>query len=142
MFIFNTPSVQTATEWLGTDPAVKANRWDVEIYPYSPRVGSACLVQEPYQMVTYSFVRFKVDITKSTVNSAGIFFSHDEYIKELRGKLNVIAEGTFGDRDGGVLNVKDEPSVQLLEADPGVQQGMLELDLRKLWIAKGAFCEK
>ncbi|MEJ1236769.1 YciI family protein [Chryseolinea sp. T2] len=141
MFIFNTSSVQTATEWLGTDPAVKANRWDVEIYPYSPRVGSVCLVQEPYQMVTYSFVRFKVDITKSTVNSAGIFFSHDEYLKELKGKLNVIAEGTFGDRDGGVLILKDEPSVQLLEADPGVQQGMLELDLRKLWIAKGAFCE-
>jgi uncharacterized protein YciI len=142
IFILNTPSVQVATEWLGTDPAVKANRWDVEIYPYKPRVGSACPVQEPYEMVTYSFVRFKVDITKSTVNSANIFFSHDEYLKELKTKLPVIAEGTFGDRDGGILILKDEPSLQMLEADPGVQQGMLTLDLRKLWIAKGAFCEK
>ncbi|MGC3948312.1 MAG: YciI family protein [Chryseolinea sp.] len=142
IFILNTPSVQIATEWLGTDPAVKAHRWDIEIYPYNPRVGSACLVQEPYEMVTYSFVRFKVDITKSTINSANIFFSHDEYLKELKTKLTVIAEGTFGDRDGGVLILKEEPSIQLLESDPGVQQGMLELDLRKLWIAKGAFCEK
>lgn len=142
LFILNTPSIEVATEWLGTDPAVKANRWNVEIYPYIPRKGSVCLVHEPYEMVSYSFVRFKVDITKSTVNSASIFFSHDEYLKELNGKLPVIAEGIFGERDGGMLVLKEEPSLQVLEADPAVQQGLLEIDLRKLWIAKGAFCEK
>lgn len=142
IFILSTPSVQVATEWLQTDPAVKAQRWDIETYPYTPRVGSVCLVQEPYEMVTYSFVRFKVDITKSTVNSAGIFFAHDEYLKELTGNHPVIAEGIFGERDGGMLILKDDPSLQVLEADPGVQQGLLILDLRKLWIAKGAFCEK
>jgi len=142
IFMLNTPSVQVATEWLSTDPAVKAGRWDIEIYPYTPRVGSVCLVKEPYEMVTYSFVKFKVDLTKSTVNSAGIFFAHDEYLKELRSKLSIIAEGIFGERDGGMLILKDEPPLQILEADPAVQQGLLELDIRKLWIAKGAFCEK
>ncbi|HTF16949.1 MAG TPA: YciI family protein [Chryseolinea sp.] len=142
IFILNTPSVQEATVWLSTDPAVKAQRWDVEIYPYTPRVGSVCLVQEPYEMVTYSFVKFKVDITKSTVNSAGIFFAHDEYLKELRAKHSVIAEGLFGERDGGMLILREEPPLSALEADPGVQQGLLTLDIRKLWIAKGAFCEK
>ena len=93
-------------------------------------------------MVTYSFVKFKVDLTKSTVNSAGIFFAHDEYLKELKSKLSIIAEGIFGERDGGMLILKDEPPLQTLEADPAVQQGLLELDIRKLWIAKGAFCEK
>lgn len=141
IFILNTASVQVATEWLGTDPAVKAKRWDVEVYPYSPRVGGACLVQEPYEMVTYFFVRYKVDITKSTVNSASIFFSHDEHLKSLKATISVVAEGTFGDRDGGVLILKEDPPLQLLESDPAVQQGMLVLDLKKLWIAKGAFCE-
>lgn len=142
IFILNTASVEVSTEWLSTDPAVKAKRWDVEVYPYSPRVGGACLVQEPYEMVTYYFVRYKVDITKSTVNSASIFFSHDEHLKTLKSKLPVVAEGTFGDRDGGVLILKDDPPLQWLESDPAVQQGMLVLDLRKLWIAKGAFCEQ
>src|SRR5690242_8643315 len=40
MFILNTPSVSVATEWVGTDPAVQAQRWDIEIYPYTPSVGS------------------------------------------------------------------------------------------------------
>jgi uncharacterized protein YciI len=142
IFMLNTPSAQVATEWLGTDPAVKAERWEIEIYPYTPRVGSVCLVKEPYEMVTYWFVRFKVDLTKSTVNSARIFFEHDEYVKELSSKLSIIAEGIFGDRDGGMLILKDEPPLQILEADPAVQQGLLELDIRKLWIAKGAFCER
>jgi hypothetical protein len=92
--------------------------------------------------VSYSFVRYKVDITKSTVNSAGIFFSHDEYLKELKPRLLVVAEGIFGDRDGGILILKEEPTLSSLEADPGIQQGLLELDIRRLWIAKGAFCEK
>jgi uncharacterized protein YciI len=142
MFILNTPSVSIATEWVSTDPAVQAQRWDIEIYPYTPRSGSACQVQPPYEMVSYTFVRYKVDITKSTVNSASIFFSHDEYMKELKQGLTVIAEGVFGERDGGILIFKEEPTLSSLEADPGVQQGLLELDIRKLWIAKGAFCEK
>ena len=142
IFILNTPSVSTATEWLGTDPGVQAQRWEIEIYPYTPRKGSVCLVHEPYEMVSYSFVRYKVDITKSTVNSAKIFFSHEEYVKGLSAKLPIIAEGVFGDRDGGMLVLAQEPSLATLEADPGVQQGLLELDVRKLWIAKGAFCEK
>ena len=142
IFILNTPSVQVATEWLGTDPGVKAQRWEVEIYPYTPRIGSVCHLEPPYEMVMYSFVRFKVDITKSTVNSASIFFSHDQYLNELKGKLPIITEGIFGDRDGGVLILKEEPALETLEADPGVQQGLLVLDQRKLYIARGAFCEK
>lgn len=142
IFVLNTPSVEVATEWVGTDPAIKANRWDIEIFPFTPRTGSVCTVTEPYEMVSYSFVRFRVDITKSTVNSASIFFSHDEYLSELKGKLNIVAEGVFGDRDGGILISKDEPSRELLEADPGVQQGMLAPEVKKLWIAKGSFCEK
>jgi uncharacterized protein YciI len=142
IFVLNTPSVSTATEWLGTDPGVQAHRWEIEIYPYTPRKGSVCLVHEPYEMVSYWFVRYKVDISKSTVNSAKIFFSHDEYVKELGNKLPVIAEGIFGERDGSMLVIREEPSLSLLEADPGVQQGLLELDVKKLWIAKGAFCEQ
>lgn len=142
MFVLSTSSVQEATEWVGTDPGVRAQRWNVEIYPYTPRTGSVCLVGEPYEMISYTFVRYKVDITKSTVNSAAIFFSHDEYLKDLKKRLDVVTEGIFGERDGGILVLRSEPALSLLEGDPAVQQGLLELDLRKLYIAKGAFCEK
>lgn len=142
MFILSTPSVTEATEWVGTDPGVQAQRWNIEIYPYTPRTGSVCLVEAPYEMIQYTFVRYKVDITKSTVNSASIFFSHDEHLAELKKRTDTVTEGIFGERDGGILVLRSEPPLSLLEDDPAVQQGLLELDIRKLYIAKGAFCEK
>ena len=31
---------------------------------------------------------------------------------------------------------------EIIEADPGVQEALLQFDIKKLWVAKGAFCEK
>src|SRR6186713_1563699 len=49
IFILNTTSSDEARQWLSTDPGIQANRWDVEVLPYKPRVGSVCLVKEPYE---------------------------------------------------------------------------------------------
>src|SRR5687768_2101005 len=35
IFILKTTSVSEAKEWLSTDPGVQANRWNVEILPYT-----------------------------------------------------------------------------------------------------------
>src|SRR6266850_8328168 len=51
IFIFKSNSGEQVKEWIGTDPGVRANRWNVEILPYSPRVGSACLAAETISMV-------------------------------------------------------------------------------------------
>lgn len=144
IFILNTTSVEEATQWLSTDPGVQANRWNVEILPYTPRIGSACAVGEPYEMVTYNFIRFTPQVTKVTTgNYPEIFQRHDAYIKnQFSATGNIITEGTFGDQEGGILILKGEFQKEIIEADPGVQEALLQFDIKKLWVAKGAFCEK
>src|SRR5688572_17296500 len=41
IFILNTTSLDEAKSWLATDPGVQAKRWDIEMLPYTPRIGSA-----------------------------------------------------------------------------------------------------
>lgn len=144
IFIFNTISVEEATEWLSTDPGVQANRWNVEVLPFQPRIGSACAVGEEYEMTTYHFVRFKAQVTKPTTgNYPELLKRHDDYILEQFSKAgNIIAEGIFGEYDGGILILKGELQPEVIEADPGVQETLLQFEIKKLWVAKGSFCEK
>jgi uncharacterized protein YciI len=143
IFIFNTTSVDTATKWLSTDPGVQAKRWNIEILPYQPRTGGVCPVGENYEMTNYHFIRFTAQVTKSTaVKYPDILRRHDEYVKEKFSKTgNVITEGVFGN-DGGILVLKGELQKEIFETDPGVQEGLLQVDIKKLYIAKGSFCEK
>ena len=143
IFILNTTSIDEAKQWLSTDPGVKANRWNIEILPYEPRIGSICTVNEPYEMVTYQFIRFKANVDKSASQDySEIFFKHDSYLKQLEKTVNIVTEGIFGEYDGGILVLKGELQKEIIESDPAVQEGLLELDMKQLWIAKGAFCEK
>ena len=143
IFIFNSNSIETVKEWLATDPGVKADRWRVEIQPFYVRIGEVALVKEPHEMVTYSFVRFTPNIAKFNIQELPeIFVKHDNYLKQLNRTGNVVGEGIFGDTEGGVLIMKGDVQSSVFEADPAVQEGLLQLDVKKLFIAKGAFSEK
>jgi uncharacterized protein YciI len=143
IFIFKTTSVDEAKSWLDTDPGVKANRWNVEILPYKPRVNSVCSAKEPYEMVTYQFIRFTANKSKSTARDyPQIFYKHDDFLKELGKDAIVVTEGIFGEFDGGILIISGDIPKESIESDPAIQQGLLTMDIKKLWIAKGSFCEK
>jgi uncharacterized protein YciI len=142
IFIFKSNSIEQVKEWLQTDPGIQANRWRVEVLPYFPRVGSACVVGEKYEMVTYQFIRYIPNIAKFNIQDAPqIFKRHDDYLKGIIKTGNAVAEGTFGDTEGGILVIKGELDHAMIELDPAVREGLLELEFEKLWIAKGAFCE-
>jgi len=143
MFIFKSTSVDEVKVWINDDPGVKANRWNIEILPFTVRAGSVCSVKEPYEMTMYNFVRYTSNLTKFTIGDAPLTFKkHDEYLKKIEQTGNVIAEGIFGDREGGILVMKGDLQKEVIEFDPAVQEGLLELDFKQLYIAKGAFCEK
>jgi uncharacterized protein YciI len=143
LFIFNTTSMAEAKEWLSTDPGIQANRWDVEIYDYTPRVGGICPVSEPYEMTNYSFIRFSAQVSKFTASTyPQIIRKHDEYLKQLVNTGNVVTEAIFGPNDGGILVMKGDVQRSVFESDPGVQEGLIDLTIKKLFIAKGSFCEK
>ena len=139
IFIFKSNSLKQVDEWLSSDPGVKANRWDVERFPYKPHVGSVCPVSEPFEMTSYFFVRYGLNITKYSIGELGREIQeHNLYLKRQTG---VIAEGSLGEEEGGILVLKTEPTKEFLEKDPAVQKGAIEFEVKKLYIAKGSFCE-
>lgn len=143
IFIFKSTSVEEVKGWISEDPGIKAKRWNVEVLPFTIRVGSACPVGEPYEMIMYQFIRYNPNLTKFTIGDAPLTFKkHDEYLKTIEKSGNMIAEGTFGDREGGILIMKGDLQKKVIEFDPAVQEGLLELDFKQLYIAKGSFCEK
>lgn len=143
IFIFKSNSTEQVKGWLQTDPGVQANRWRVEVLPYFPHVGGACTVTEPYEMVTYQFIRFIPNIAKFNIQDAPrTLRKHDDYLKEIVKTGNVVTEATFGDDEGGILVLKGDLDQTVIETDPAVREGLLQFEIKKLWIAKGGLCEK
>jgi uncharacterized protein YciI len=143
IFIFKSTSVEEVKEWISEDPGIKAKRWNIEVLPFTIRTGSVCAVKEPYEMTMYNFIRYNTNLTKFTIGDAHLTFKkHDDYLKKIEQSGNVIAEGIFGDREGGILIMKGDLQKEVIEFDPAVQEGLLELDFKQLYIAKGSFCEK
>jgi uncharacterized protein YciI len=137
IFILNTTNADTAKFWISPDTGIKANRWNVELLPYSPRVGNVCAVAAPYTMVMYSFARFFVDDKTSKKNLK----QHNQFVKKLAAQPDVITEGVF-ENEGGILITKSDITKEQLEADPAFQTHSVTYDIKKLHIAKGSFCEK
>lgn len=139
IFILNTTSIDEANTWLSTDPGIQANRWRLEVLPYT---GSICAVKEPYEMVSYALIRFKSNIHKETVGDyATQLKKHEEYVKQLTANSQVVTRGSFGDQEGSILVLNGEVQPEALENDPAVKGGTMLFELKKLWIAKGSFCE-
>lgn len=142
IFVFNSKSIDEVNEWLKNDPGVINKRWNVELLPYRPRLGTPQLVKEPYQMVSYTFVRFTSYVAKFNVYDVPqILKKHDDYLSEIKKSGNVVAEGIFNDTDGGILIVKGDLDKRVIESDPAVAEGLLAIDIKKWYVAKGAFGE-
>jgi uncharacterized protein YciI len=143
IFVMNSTSPDEVTRWISTDPGIQAKRWKVEIMPFIPRHGSVCPVGESYEMTHYSFVRFDAIVTKHTAaTQAQLMQQHNQYIRQIIQTGNVVSEAIFGELDGGILILKGETDQDLVNGDPAVQQGLIEPQLKKLYIAKGSFCEQ
>jgi uncharacterized protein YciI len=143
IFIFRSNSVAEVTTWLQTDPGEQAQRWRIEMLPYTPRSGSVCPAPEPYEMVSYQFIRFIPFTAKDNIAwQPKLLQQHEEFLLQFRQSGNVITEGSFGEKDGGIMILREAAAPATLANDPAVSNGLLETDLKTLWIAKGSFCEK
>lgn len=132
IYIFKSTSSDTVKKWMSTDPGIRANRWRIEMFPYVPRTGSVCVVDPDVEMVTYTFVRYISTITKFNVQKAGeTFKKHDDYLKQIVKTGNVVTEGIFPNRDGGILIMKGDVERALIEADPSMSEGVFTVDIKK-----------
>lgn len=143
IFIFHSTSIEEVKSWLATDPGVQAERWKIEMLPFQFRLGKDMPLKEPYEMVSYQFIRYTPNIAKFNIQEVPeLFVKHDDYLKEIKRTGNAIMDGIFGDTEGGVLVMKGDLDSAVIERDQAVQQGLLQFEIKKLWIAKGAFGER
>jgi uncharacterized protein YciI len=144
IFIFKSGSTPAqVTEWIATDPGVAARRWNIEILPYVPSVGGVCTVGEPYEMVSYHFIHFRPNVMKFNVQEGEETVKrHNDFVRELATGGNVVTSASFGGLDGGIVIMKGDVHQEVILQDPSVAAGLFEPEFKKLFIAKGAFCEK
>lgn len=142
IFIFNSTSSDTVNRWIETDPAVRAKRWNVEILPYTPIIGGICPVGEKYEMTSYQFIRFWPEITKFSVADAPeLQTKHEAYWRNYHTKNPLVTFASFGDDDGDILITAADIDETVLIHDPAIIAGLIKFEKKKIWIAKGSFCE-
>ncbi|MBL7854934.1 MAG: hypothetical protein JNL17_11080 [Cyclobacteriaceae bacterium] len=142
IFIFNSTNRADIDRWLADDPGVQAQRWRLEVLPYKPVIGSICAVSEPYQMVNYSFIRFVPQLTKDNQRDATrLFLAHQDLISGLNTNKVIITHVQMGELEDLVI-ATEAINADRFATDPAVQQGLLAVEAKKLFIAKGSFCEK
>ena len=142
IFIMSTVSKDTAWEWLKTDPAVRANRWKIELLQYIPRTGSVCAVGENHEMTTYNFVRYTANESVSLQKSREAWDAHEGYLRSFSPADSVIAEGVLGNSESGIFIYRGEANEEFIKAEPAVRDTILNATIRKIYIAKGSFCEQ
>lgn len=143
IFIFKTSSTRDVTEWISPDPGVQAKRWNIEMLPYEPNIGGICPVGEKYEMISYTFVHFKPKVYKFNVQEAAdTIEAHNKFMRELSKGGNVVTHASFGGTDGAVLVMKGDVDQEVILEDPAVKGALFEPEFKKLYIAKGSFCEK
>lgn len=145
LFVMNSSSVDSVKQWLQSDPAVNANRWIIEMYPFTTTEGGSCVVGTEYEMVMYPFVRYapsnEIANYKSGVNSEKEVTTR-ELISELNEAGDLIMAGHFASNEGGVLVLKNKISIDMIKSSSVANSGTIIFEFKELWIAKGSFCEE
>lgn len=145
MFVLHTENLESAKDLLQTDPAVKANRFLTEVYPFHIHGNDLCGAKEPYEMVTYQFIKIT-----SNVEWFGDMDEMNHANRLFMSSLNndndyVIVYGVFGEYNDGMM-ILDVPTTEeaekIFKEHPSVKAGQLTYEVRPLWIAKGTFCKK
>jgi uncharacterized protein YciI len=141
VFIFNSISVEEVKGWLDQEAGI--TNWQVEVLPFTLRAGSICHAIQPAETVNYQFIRYDANIAKFNIQEAPeLFGKHDDYLKSIHKTGNTLLDGIFGDSDGGVLIMKGVLEPAVIENDPAVREGLLEANVKTIYLAKGVLCDK
>jgi len=126
----------------------------IETYPFNMDMGEICtlwhLADDDYEMTTYFFMRFR-----NKFDSDGAYalktnrFTLDK-LREAKRKLpevQVLGNLNFDGNHRQVVVFKgDEEKMaeyeQFFKEHKGVESGIMDFYIKKLYIAKGVFCEE
>ena len=144
-FVIHAENTEQVNDIISTDPAIAANRYIIETYPFSIRINDLCGAKKPYEMVTYQFVRLTADLTYFGDLDQLI---HDNriFMADLANKNDfVITQGAFDNYNSGVLILDvptTEEAIDIIKEHPAVKEGQVKYEVKPLWIAKGTFCKR
>lgn len=151
IFIFDTNQEVTQVV-LDSDPAIAAGRFQLEVYPFDMAVGELCTLwdkdESEVEMTTYQFVRFKSDMDDDQLVAAKTSrFTQtilDQIQRRERG-VEVLGVLNFTENSGQVViykSDKEEGYPDLFGQHQLVRRGLMTMEHKKLYFAKGVFCEK
>jgi len=143
VMVLNTSTLAQTEAVLMNDPAIVENLFLVEILGWEIRYGGICEPDFPYEMSTYTMIRYlptnQIASYKTSVDF-DMRSKHQEYIYSLIESNDVIVEGYLGTNDGGILIYKGTALNSLIEQDPSIKDGYLMAQKYTIWLNKGSFC--
>jgi len=145
IFIIHANSSEQAQEILSTDPAIAANRYKIEIFPFYVMINELCEPRQPYEMVTYQFIRLKANPADSG-EAAVPYRKNRTFLDELNNQNDfVVINGNFDFTNMNgilILDVKTkEEAEEIMKENPAVIENRITYEIKPLWIAKGTFCK-
>ena len=143
--IFNSKTLKETESILEMDPAVKNGLLEIEILSLQIRTGSICDPLIPYEMKTYTFVRFLPTnqiASYKTNTSFDMNRLHQGHLNKLVFSEDVLMEGLFSGNDGGILIYKGNTLDNRISEDPAIKEGYLKADFQTIWLNKGSFCDQ
>ena len=145
ILILNAENKKSVQAIMQTDPAVNANRFNLEIFPLMLAHNDLCGAKKPYDMVTYQFVRtiFNLDY----LGDVDKWFAENRvFMSDLNNNNDfVITQGNFNMYNDGflILDVPDAATAErIIKKHPAVQEGQINYEIKSLWIARGTFCKR
>lgn len=153
IFIFDTKLEDTKAV-LNTDPAIAAGRFVIETLPFNMDMGEICtlwhLGDDEYEMTTYFFMRFRNKFDSDGAYALKTNRITLDKLKEAERKmpeLQVLGDLNFDGNQGQVVVFKGNEEKmteyeQFFKGHKGVESGIMDFYIKKLYIAKGVFCEE
>lgn len=145
ILLLNTKSREETELLLSNDPAIREGFFTTEILGWTLRYGGICDPQVPYEMTTYSFVRYtpasQIASYKTNVD-LDMKAGHLKYIEKLMLTGKVVVEGFFAGNDGGIIIYQKDQLDELISQDPAILEGYMKIETKTIWLNKGSFCEK
>ncbi|MDN5203756.1 YciI family protein [Fulvivirgaceae bacterium BMA10] len=144
IYVFKPDSKESIVEILNEDPAVKANRFNVEVFNWTPRIGNVCSTDTAAEALKYNFVRYEFNIYKATVRKLPeLLDQHKEHLKSFESSGVIVIEGYFDNNEGEILLCKKDTDLDaLIGRDPTVMNGFMIPEIRSLFVSEGSFCER
>lgn len=141
--IINNKSVTDTNELLINDPIIKNNIYSLEIFSFKLEYGKICKPDIPYEMKTYTLVRYmpanQIASYKTNMNYR-MQSGHKTHIDDLIKSGNVLIVGYFPGNDGGIIIYEKDSLNELVETDPSIQNGYMNIQSKTIWLNKGSFC--